>query len=282
MKNVYIFLLTVILAVYFKGLGAQQLPRPGEIVITEIMLNPEAVSDANGEWIEIWNATDHELLLNGLIIKDLGTNKHTLASSGKLIIPSGQYWVMARESDSISNGGVKVDYLLQNFSLGNNMDQVILVLADDRIIDQVSYSPGWPLVSGASIELHPDCHSTFENDVPQSWYAASSVFGIGDKGSPGQANVIYSSISQAEGGIRMEVFPNPSQGRFMLEAEFPEILSGEIRMVNLIGQDFIYHRFAEKKILREIIEPAFLSPGVWFVEVIAGSYSRMTRLVIDY
>src|SRR5512133_1418919 len=62
MKKNYILLLTAILAGYWIGLNGQSAPRQGEILITEIMVNPEAVSDANGEWVEIWNSTDHDLL----------------------------------------------------------------------------------------------------------------------------------------------------------------------------------------------------------------------------
>lgn len=281
MKNVYPFLLTVLLTAYFTSLGAQPSPKPGELVITEIMVNPEVVGDTKGEWIEVWNAADHELSLIGIIIKDSGSNKHTMSSDDGLVMPSGHYWVLARESDSNANGGLKVDYRLSNFSLGNQSDQIILTMDDGGIIDQVAYSAGWPIVSGASIELDPGKQTSMDNDSPQHWYAATQVYGQGDKGSPGRANGLSSGNGYPEGGIRINLFPNPSQGRFMLEAEFPEILSGEIRMVNLIGQDFIYRKFSERKILREIVEPAFLSPGIWFVEVVAGKYSKIERLIIE-
>ena len=43
---------------------------PGDLVINEIMPNPSAVWDSLGEWIEIYNATDAVINLNGLTLAD--------------------------------------------------------------------------------------------------------------------------------------------------------------------------------------------------------------------
>jgi len=281
MKNHYILVLTVVLAGYWINLSGQAVPRQGEILITEIMVNPEAVSDANGEWFEIWNPTDQDLLLNGLILKDAGTNQHTIASSEKLIIPARSYRVLSRNGDPLTNGGVPVNYVYQNFTLSNTSDQLILTVADGMLIDQVSYSSGWPVVSGSSMELLPDYNSFSGNDQPEHWLPAKIPFGAGDKGSPGKANPVSSGLEEWEQGIRVEVFPNPSNGRFILEATFSKPQTGEIRMINLLGQDFIYKTFTDRKVVRETMEPDFLAPGTWFVRVISGGKAKTTRLVIE-
>ena len=281
MKNKYFILLTAILAGYWISLSGQTTPRQGEIVITEIMVNPDAVSDANGEWIEIWNATDHDLQLNGLILKDAGSNHHVLTSTEKLILPSKGYWVLAKSGEIITNGGIETNYVYQNFTLSNTSDQVILTASDETLIDQVSYGSGWPIVSGASMELVPEYQSFNSNDQPGHWLLAKIPFGSGDMGSPGKANPVSSGLKEWEQGIRVDVFPNPSQGRFILEATFSKPQSGEIRMINLLGQDYIYKTFADQEILREVIEPENLTPGVWFIEVISGGRTKVTRLIID-
>ncbi|TSA38897.1 MAG: T9SS C-terminal target domain-containing protein [Porphyromonadaceae bacterium] len=281
MKNNYIVLLTVILAGYWINLSGQTAPRQGEILITEIMVNPEAVSDANGEWFEIWNATNHDVLLNGLTLKDAGSNQHVITSTDQLVMPAKSYWVLAKNGDILTNGGVVVNYIYQNFTLSNTSDQVIITAADETLIDQVSYGSGWPVVSGASMELHPDYQSFSGNDQPEHWFPARIAFGAGDKGSPGKANPLSSGLEEWEQGIRLDIFPNPSQGRFILEATFSKPQSGEIRMINLLGQDFIYKTFSERAVLREVIEPDFLTPGIWFIEVVSGGQTKATRLVID-
>ena len=53
----------------------------GDLLITEIMANPAAVSDSNGEWFEIFNTSSNAINLNGLIIKDNGSNLHIIDHS---------------------------------------------------------------------------------------------------------------------------------------------------------------------------------------------------------
>lgn len=281
MKNYYIFSVTVVLAGYWVNLSSQTAPRQGDILITEIMVNPDVVSDANGEWIEIWNATNQELQLNGLTLKDAGSNQHVITSTEKLTIQAKSYRILAKNGDISTNGGVAANYVYQNFTLSNTSDQVIITAADGTLIDQVSYGPGWPVVSGASMELHPDYQSFTGNDLPEHWFAARIAFGAGDKGSPGKGNPVSSGLEEWEQGMRIDIYPNPSSGRFILEATFSKPQSGEIRMINLLGQDFIYKRFPEQKVLREVIEPDFLTAGIWFVEVVSGGKSKTTRLVIE-
>lgn len=281
MRNTYLFIMTASLIGFAPSLESQPLPNQGELIITEIMANPEAVSDTNGEWFEIWNATDHDLMLNGLIIRDAGSNKHTMTSDGKLIIAPGQYWILARNTDTMTNGRVDADYCIRNFTLNNTSDQVIICLPNETVIDQVIYTTGWPTSSGASMELHPDHLNFTDNDLSQNWFAATMVFGSGDRGTPGRANAVSTVTEGPEREFNLTLYPNPSQGRFILSAEFPTVLSGEIRMINMVGQDFIYRKFQDLQVLDEVIEPAFLSPGLWFLEVRAGGYTRIARLFVD-
>ncbi len=281
MKKHYMFLLTVFLAGYWISMNGQTAPGQGDILITEIMINPEAVSDANGEWFEIFNATDHDLLLNGLSLKDAGSNSHVLTAIGNLIIPAKGFWVLAKNGDALTNGGITPNYVYQNFVLSNTSDQLILTDPNGTLIDQVSYGAGWPVVSGASMELHPDYHSFSENDLPEHWFPARLVYGAGDKGSPGKLNPISAGLDEWEFWVRLDVFPNPSPGAFILEATFSKPQSGEIRMINLLGQDFIFKEFTSQMELREIIDPVYLTPGIWFIEVISEGKKKTARVVIE-
>ncbi len=281
MKKSYVILVTVLMAGYWMALAGQTLPRAGELIITEIMANPEAVSDANGEWIEILNVSGHAIAINGLTIKDEGSNKHTIPATPDLVIQPGAYWVLAKNKDTLANGGVKGDYQYSNFTLANTADQVILCLSDDTIIDAVAYGEGWPLNAGASMELHPDFAQTQANDLPFNWFPARLIYGAGDKGSPGRSNPVIMGGNQIVTNALVDIFPNPNGGRFMLEARFPRETSGEIRFANMIGQNYAYRSFKNKLELREIIEADFISPGIWFVQVFTEGQTLTTRLVIE-
>lgn len=281
MKKNYIVLVTALMVGYWVNLCGQNAPGQGEILITEMMVNPASVSDANGEWIEICNITNRDLLLNGLALKDAGSNHHVLFSQEKLVLPAKSYWILAKNRDALTNGGITPDYVYQNFTLSNISDQVILTDSNGGLIDQVSYTSGWPVVSGASMELHPDYLTFSGNDHPEHWFPAKFVFGAGDKGSPGKANPVSSGLQEWEQRIRLDIYPNPSVGRFILDASFPNVQSGEIRLINLLGQDYLYKVFSGQKHLKETIEPDFLTPGIWIIKVISGELSTTKRLIIE-
>ena len=61
----------------------------GDLIITEIMQNPLAVSDANGEWFEVYNTTDHPIDMLGMTIRDDGSDSHVIGEN--LIVPSGEF-----------------------------------------------------------------------------------------------------------------------------------------------------------------------------------------------
>ncbi len=126
--------------------------QPGDLLITEVMANPTAVSDTNGEWFEIFNQSSNSIDLNRLTISDDGSNTHQINSSNSLLIAPGAYFVFGHNGDSISNGGYLADYVYNNFSLGNTTDQIVLSDNGNEIA-RLNYT-GLPFGSaGASAEL---------------------------------------------------------------------------------------------------------------------------------
>jgi len=113
-------------------------PTPGSIIITEIMINPGAVTDANGEYVELYNTGTGTYNLQGLILKDNGTDSHTISSS--LIITPGNYIVLCRNSNSSENGNFTCDYDCSSFVLTNSGDEVILEMQNGTVIDEVWYN----------------------------------------------------------------------------------------------------------------------------------------------
>ncbi len=153
------------------------------IVITEIMLNPDQVSDSNGEWFELFNASGSEVDINGWKISDNGSNSHIINNSVPLIIPPGGYMVLARNSDTTMNGNVTVDYEYgSSFTLGNSDDEIILIMSDSIEVDRVEYDGNWPNPTGASMVL---TNLTLDNNVGANWGTSTEAYGDGDFGTPG-------------------------------------------------------------------------------------------------
>ena len=169
---------------------------PGDIIINEIMQNPSAVADADGEWFEIKNVTTGDIDINGWTIKDDGSDNHVINNGGPLIVPAGGYLVLCRNADSIANGGVTCDYQYSNFQLGNGSDEVVLIDdgATPEEIDRVAYDNGatFPDPNGASMAYggppNAATDPSVDNDNGARWGVSASTYGSGDAGTPGAKN----------------------------------------------------------------------------------------------
>ena len=155
--------------------------QPGSLVISEVMANPSQVSDANGEWIEIFNATANTIDINGITLSDDGSNTHQINNNGTLLIASGAYFVLGRNGDSTVNGGYIADYVYDNFTLSNSTDQIILTM-DSVEITRLDYS-GSPFgIAGISAELITQTSNPTNLDYQLT---QSNRYGLGDIGTPG-------------------------------------------------------------------------------------------------
>ncbi len=163
-------------------------PTAGALVISEIMQNPSAVGDGDGEYFEVYNPTSDPIELNGVVISDDGTNMHTISSS--VVVPAGGYAVLANNGDSGTNGGYTVDYVYgASIGLGNGADEVVLTFEGTEI-DRVNYDggPNFPDPTGASMILNPNNLTAADNDSGENWCISTSMYGAGDNGTPGAAN----------------------------------------------------------------------------------------------
>lgn len=184
-----IVLLIGVAAGWFVLESGAEAANPGDVVVNEIMQNPAAVTDANGEYFELYNVTDAEIDINGWIIKDDGSDSHTIDSGGPLTISAHGYLVLGRNEDSGTNGGYAADYDYSGFILGNDDDEIIL-MEGDTVIDSVAYDggPNFPDPTGKSMELK---HPGLNNNVGSNWAEATTTFGDGDCGTPGAQNSVF-------------------------------------------------------------------------------------------
>lgn len=158
------------------------------LVITEIMTNPAAVIDNDGEWFEIYNREPEPVDINGWTIRDFDTNLHVIDNGGPLLVPANGYVVLGRNADTVTNGGVPVDYAYgTGMVLYNAADEVVIVDRNGTIVDQVAYDDGrtFPDPEGSAMALES---LSLRNDVGAHWCAANTPYGDGDRGTPGTDN----------------------------------------------------------------------------------------------
>ena len=164
-------------------------PAHGDVVISELMVDPDAVPDVHGEWIELFNPTDRELNLAGCVLEDDGTDRVALEGpGGGLFLGPGAFMVLALDGDEAANGGVAVDYVYATMLLDNAVDEVVLRCGEVEV-DRVGWTAlEWLLVSGLSVSLDPTRFGATANDEPASWCWGVVRFGDGDHGTPGRDN----------------------------------------------------------------------------------------------
>jgi len=159
------------------------------IIISEIMQNPNAVSDDFGEWFELYNDESIATNIDGWKIKDNGSDNHTIDNGGTLSIPSKGFIVLGNNSNSGTNGGLNVDYEYSSFTLANGDDEIILTQPDDTEIDRVEYDGGtnWPDPTGAS--MYYAGTALQDNNDGSKWSVSTIAWtgSDGDFGSPGDA-----------------------------------------------------------------------------------------------
>ncbi|THH38371.1 ExeM/NucH family extracellular endonuclease [Aliishimia ponticola] len=166
--------------------GANILP-VAQIVISEVMQNPSAVSDADGEWFELFNAGDSTVDLNGWTVSDNDSDSFVIDNGGPLLIAPGAYLVLGNNGDTATNGGVAVDYAYSGMFLSNGADELVLTDTLAREVDRIEWDGGtaWPDPNGASMAL---IDTGAENNDGANWTTSDTAYGDGDLGTPGAEN----------------------------------------------------------------------------------------------
>ena len=170
---------------------------PGDLVITEINENPVDCPDADGEFIEIYNAKNGSINLNGL---QLSINATTAVLDFDLVIPQGAYRLFSRTQTTFCYQ-VLVDFDWGNASLSSSGAVISLIgvnaLGTPVPIDTVdtTTASGFDVhPAGASAQLDLQFHTAAANDLLNNWcvseFPADATSGRTDLASPRSTNDI--------------------------------------------------------------------------------------------
>jgi hypothetical protein len=155
--------------------------RAGELVITELMIDPRTLPDTQGEWFELYNASDSELSLQDCQIDDGVETLHAVMEP--VLLPPREYVTLARGP----NPGFMPTAMV-SLSLTNTADTLAIICRGVEI-DRVSYSKaaGFQIEPGATLALDPDALSAQQNDSASAWCTGRDLYDD-DLGTPGRAN----------------------------------------------------------------------------------------------
>jgi Domain of unknown function (DUF4493)/Lamin Tail Domain len=161
----------------------------GDLLITEIMYDPDALDDSDGEWFEVYNNTGGSVDLHQVVIRKNDTDEHVV--TGNITIPSHGYVVLARTANAAPASGY-----LYGTSISLNNTGAILSLhnygtdgSNGSLICSINYgSTGFPDATGASICLSPTLLNYASSVSGDSWCVSATPFSTGDLGTPGTQN----------------------------------------------------------------------------------------------
>lgn len=170
------------------------------LVINEVGVNPGGtITDASGEWVELYNAGTLPVDLQGLLIADSAASGrrpyHPIASS--VTVQPGGYVLLGNSTNTTDNGGVPVDYAYgAALTLANSLDALKIsrvVGTDTLTLDRTQYaSAAISAQNGISRELKNPALDNSNMDG-SNWGDASvtSVLGPWGRGTPRAQNSAY-------------------------------------------------------------------------------------------
>lgn len=159
---------------------------PPVLVITEIMNNPKAQLDADGEWFEIYNASGRDVNIGGCVVTSGRSNgEESFVIAPNTVVRHSAHFVFANSSALTA----PADYDYQGAINLNNSSDFVSIHCNEVLIDSVSYDTlSFPVPDGASLTLNPSMMGAAANDLGAAWCLATSTFGLGDRGTPGTLN----------------------------------------------------------------------------------------------
>jgi hypothetical protein len=168
-------------------------PRPGDLVITELMANPRG-DDAVGEWVELLATAQVDL--NGVTVgtEVVGT---PVVAGHCVTVQAGQPVLLARRVDSTLNGGLPAPLATFGVDL-RNASGAVVVRSGDVVLDGLVYGS---TEEGVALQVSADKVDIWRNDDPASRCAATEPYGMaGNLGSPGRTNRVCPTGSAWDAG----------------------------------------------------------------------------------
>lgn len=154
-----------------------------QILINEVMVDPSAVADTDGEWFEVHNLGPTPVSLQGWSIASNNDSPQTISAA--LSVPAYGYVVLARNGNALTNGGITENYAYSTLTLANTSDWLALRDSAGASVDSVAWATAMP--AGATRGVSDPTLANLDAKG-SNWHTATTTYGGGDEGTPGARN----------------------------------------------------------------------------------------------
>jgi parallel beta-helix repeat protein len=249
------------------------------VIFNEI--NYKSANDFDtGDWVELYNIDESEADISGWIFKDSDDN-HIFEIPAGTIIQPGDYLVLCAELPLFRQLYPDLENAIGDFSFGLSSSGELIRLYNHTgiMIDSVVYGnaspwPTEPNGQGPTLELK---NPFLDNSLGQNWAASEA------HGTPGAINSCFvsNSIIESGDGFLVNVFPNPSNGKFQIDFYCQDSGTAVISVFNYTGK-------LVKELTQEVTTPGItsvkinetLNPGLFIVRINLNSNTLSGKLLV--
>lgn len=168
-----------------------------KIVLSELMIQPAAVSSEDGNFVELYNTESTPVVIGGT---GLLVGNFLVTIGDGVTIGGNSYAILANNRNSAANGGINVTWQFDSPVTWQPSNGRVW-LGQPFAMNSWEFQLEWggasgktfPFVAGASISYDSVRDPTYVNQTnPANWCRSTTRYGnptTGDKGTPGKANV---------------------------------------------------------------------------------------------
>ncbi len=161
----------------------------GSVIFNEIMAFPLALSQNEGQWLELYNTSDKSIDLNGC---SLEIDDFSSQIEEELVIGPYGYLVFTIKRLSQYPNDVHSDWTWGDRRISpNESTSTVILKCNGCLIDSTTHSDNiYPFnyIWGSSVALCPRNADSISNDDPINWAQPYASMLNGDRGTPGELN----------------------------------------------------------------------------------------------
>ena len=253
------------------------------VIINEIFYNSGSAFKS-GDWTEIYNRQNDPVDLSGWKLKDSNPENEYVLPRGT-VIPANGYLVLCEDISSFVS---EFSYLIHyrgntGFGLKNDDELIMLLNANNELIDSVHYNDSfpWPVFDGGEKNSLVLKNADLDNDQAENWTKSLNA-------SPGNRNdditgILNESWSDLSPFGLLQCYPNPCSSSLTINYR---IISGgnvRIRVFDISGLDMgiLVDDYHNPDFHSIAINTGNFKNGIYFLTMdFDGNYTGMKKFIV--